>query len=453
MAEQLFLNGMHGAQQAPGAAAPRAETSTAAEASGPAEARPSADAPRDPGPEPPRQPAEPPRQPAEPPRQPADASRAPAPEPPREAAARLSAELEAALVRELMEAYQTLNYTHFRRKLRSASIELSDAASRLGRWISEARAIEISRPLVLTQPWGVVIEVLKHEMAHQYVHEVLGVTDEAAHGPAFREVCARLGIDATASGMPAAAPSPADPGAAAGGDAGADARILDRIARLLALADSPNANEAQAAMSAAQRLMLKYNLDVAKARAARQYGFRHLGTPSGRVGESERIVGGILGKHFFVEAIWVPVYVPLEGKRGSILEICGTPANLEMAAYVHAFLHHTAEQLWREHKRAHGVKGDKDRRTYIAGVMLGFLEKLNTERKASAEQGLVWVRDADLDSYYRTRHPRVQHLRHTGNQRTAAHAHGREAGRKIVLHRPMQGATGERGLLLPGKKG
>ncbi|WP_437298009.1 SprT-like domain-containing protein [Sorangium sp. So ce426] len=427
MAEQLFLNGMRGAQQGPGAAAPPAEPAPTEAAAQP-EARPSPDAP--------------------------------APEPPLETAARLSAELEAALVRELMAAYQSLNYTHFRRKLRSASIELSDAASRLGRWVSEARAIEISRPLVLTQPWGVVIEVLKHEMAHQYVHEVLGVRDEAAHGPAFREVCTRLGIDGTAAGMPAAGRSPADPGGVArGGDADAseasvDARILDRIARLLALADSPNANEAQAAMSAAQRLMLKYNLDVAKARAARQYGFRHLGAPSGRVGETERIVGGILGKHFFVEAIWVPVYVPLEGKRGSVLEICGTPANLEMAAYVHAFLHHTAEQLWNEHKRTQGVKGNKDRRTYQAGVMLGFLEKLNAERKVSAEQGLVWVRDADLDGYYRTRHPHVQHLRHTGNQRTAAHAHGREAGRKIVLHRPMQGATGNRGMLLPpGKKG
>ncbi|WP_437591148.1 SprT-like domain-containing protein [Sorangium sp. So ce1000] len=426
MAEQLFLNGMRGAQQASGAAAPAEPSSSTAAAAQP-------------------EPQPPPG--------------APAPEPPLETAARLSAELEAALVRELMAAYQSLNYTHFRRKLRPASIELSDAASRLGRWISEARAIEISRPLVLAQPWGIVIEVLKHEMAHQYVHEVLGVRDEAAHGPAFREVCERLGIDAMASGMPATGRSPADPGGAAGGDgatpeASVDARILDRIARLLALADSPNENEAQAAMSAAQRLMLKYNLDVAKARAARQYGFRHLGAPSGRVGETERIVGGILGKHFFVEAIWVPVYVPLEGKRGSVLEIVGTPANLEMAAYVHAFLHHTAEQLWSEHKRTHGVRGNKDRRTYQAGVMLGFLEKLNAERKVSAEQGLVWVRDADLDGYYRTRHPHVQHLRHAGNQRTAAHAHGREAGRRIVLHRPMQGATGDRGMLLPpGKKG
>jgi hypothetical protein len=372
---------------------------------------------------------------------------APAPdgEQPRQVAAKLGAELEAALVRELMTAYQTLNYSHFRRKLKPAAIELSDAVSRLGRWVSDARAIEISRPLVLQHPWAIVIEVLKHEMAHQYVYEVLGVADEAAHGPAFREVCERLGIDATASGMPAAA-------AGAGPDE-AEQRILERISRLLALAESSNVHEAQAAMGAAQRLMLKYNLDVARARAAREYRFRHLGTPSGRVGESERIVGGILAKHFFVEAIWVPVYLPLDGKRGSVLEICGTHANLEMGAYVHAFLHHTAEHLWLDHKRTHRVQGNKERRTYLAGVMLGFLEKLNAERKASAEQGLVWVQDADLDGYYRRRHPHVQHVRHAGNQRTAAHAHGREAGRRIVLHRPMQGQTGERGMLLPGPRG
>jgi Protein of unknown function (DUF2786)/SprT-like family len=445
MAQQLFLNGFRPDR-------PAAQTPASSPQAGPSAqpgeppADPAAGSPAPPqtsSPAPPQtsSPAPSPRGPERPP-----SPAAPPPEPPREVAARLSVELEAALVRELMAAYQSLNYSHFKRKLRPASIELSNATSRLGRWASDARAIEISRPLVLQQPWTIVIEVLKHEMAHQYVHEVLAITDEAAHGPAFREVCERLGIDATASGMPAA------------GDAGAaardgEARILERIARLLSLAESPNVHEAQAAMSAAQRLMLKYNLDITAARAAREYGFRHLGAPSGRVGESERIVGGILTKHFFVEAIWVPVYVPLDGRRGSILEVCGTSANLEMAAYVHSFLHHTAEQLWREHKRAHRIQGNKERRTYLSGVMLGFLEKLNSERKASAEQGLVWVQDADLDGYYRKRHPHVQLVKHTGNQRTAAHAHGREAGRQIVLHRPMQGQTGERGLLLPGKKG
>ena len=94
-------------------------------------------------------------------------------------------------------------------------------------------------------------------MAHQYVHEVLGKVDESAHGPAFRELCARLGIDAGAAGVPAAGAPSAD-----------DARVLERIARLLALAESANVHEAQAAMNAAQRLMLKHNLEQPRRRGA-----------------------------------------------------------------------------------------------------------------------------------------------------------------------------------------
>ncbi len=46
----------------------------------------------------------------------------------------------------------------------------------------------------------------------------------------------------------------------------------------------------------------------------------------------------ILSRHFFVEAIWIPVYRPREGKRGSVLEICGSPDNVEIAEYVHGYL-------------------------------------------------------------------------------------------------------------------
>jgi hypothetical protein len=351
----------------------------------------------------------------------------------------LNIELEAALVRELRATYQDLNAAYFKRALRPVAIELSDATGRLGRWRSDVRSIEIARSLVVEQTWGVVVEVLKHEMAHQYVHEVLGQTTETSHGPAFRDVCRRLGIDATASGMPQGGEAPT----------GDDARILERIARLLALAESSNANEAQAAMNAAQRLMLKHNLDTAKAQTPRGYAFRHLGKATGRVTESERLLAAILAQHFFVEVIWVPVYRALEQKRGSVLEICGTSSNLEMAAYVHAFLTHTAEQLWQEHKREAGIRSNRDRRTYLAGVMTGFLEQLNAEKTRNREQGLVWVRDADLSDFYRRRHPHIQRVRHVGNRRTEAHAHGRAAGRKIVLHRPVEGKATSAGRLLP----
>ncbi|MBI4950440.1 MAG: DUF2786 domain-containing protein [Myxococcales bacterium] len=350
----------------------------------------------------------------------------------------LGAALEAALARELLRAYRQLNAVHFDQSLRTPVLRLTDHTTALGRWDRVRRSIEISRPMLLAAPWGAVLEVLKHEMAHQYAHEVLGAVDEASHGPAFRDVCRRMGIDARAAGLPEAS---AD-------DDPERARLLKRIAGLLALAESPHRHEAETAAALAQRLMLKHNIAVASAPVAARdaalprYGFRHLGEPTGRVPEAAHLLASILAEHFFVEAIWVPVYRPREGRHGSVLEICGREENLEMASYVHAFLSGTAERLWREHKRVEAVRGDRDRRTYLAGVMEGFRERLRSEGKKAREQGLVWLGDADLKGFYRQRHPHVRHVRVGGYGGSEARSHGREAGRHIVLRRGVgQGAS------------
>ena len=260
-------------------------------------------------------------------------------------ARRLTVELEAALLRELRVSFDELNQSYFKRALRPPEIKISDSRRRLGQWDSSRRRIEMSRSLFVKEPWGTVLEVLKHEMAHQYVHEILGRVDEPSHGPAFREVCEKLGIDSRAAGLPAGPPCETDDGRQQ------HVKVLERIAQLLALAQSSNVHEAQAATSLAQKLMLKYNVESAALGTRGGYEFRHLGIPSGRVSESERLLSIILGQHFFVEVIWVPVYRPLEKKRGHVLEICGTRPNLEMASYVHAFLLRSAEHLWAEHKR------------------------------------------------------------------------------------------------------
>ncbi len=344
----------------------------------------------------------------------------------------LTANLERQLVRELLREYKNLNASYLRGGLKTPTIELGTAESFLGRWHQTTRTIEISRALVLGHSWGAVVEVLKHEMAHQYAHEVLGAVDETSHGRAFREVCARFGIDARASGIPSAHE--------------ADERAVTRIAKLLALAESPNRHEAEAAMAAAQKLMLKYNLE-ARAQESRGYEHRHLGTPSGRVSEHERMLAMILGKHFFVEVIWVPVYRPLAGKRASVLEVCGSPSNVAMAEYAHTFLSRTADDLWTAHKRASGERSNRDRRTFLTGVMQGFLDKLGTQARVHAKEGLVWVGDADLHGFYRRRHPHVRNVRYGGRPKNQAYAKGREHGQRIVLHKPVT-ASESRGRLL-----
>jgi hypothetical protein len=349
-------------------------------------------------------------------------------------------ERERALLRALLGAHRQLNHTHFRGALATPQIALGDAAAFLGRWLHAARTIELSRTLVLEQSWGVVLEVLKHEMAHQYVDEVLGEREQAAHGPAFHRVCKERGIDARASG----APWPTE-----GAEPLREERVaLEKISRLLSLASSPNEHEAQAAMAAAQRLMLKYNLEACAENSGRDYCFRHVGSPTGRVYEPPRILALILSEHFFVETIWVPVWRPLEGKRGQVIEVCGTRANVELADYVHDFLTRTGDRLWLEHKRAQGIRSNRDRRTFLAGVMTGFRDKLSSQKKQHREDGLVWRGDAQLDAYVKARHPRLQWTRYSSSQHHAAHVEGRRAGSTIVLHRGLSRGPESRGRLL-----
>ena len=348
----------------------------------------------------------------------------------------LTAKLETLLVREIALEWAHLNRLYFKEALTPPQIALVPSRGQLGRWVHDTRTLEMSKMLVVEQPWGVVLEVLKHEMAHQYVREILREDGQSPHGKAFRDTCARLGIDGAAAGMPSA-PSETEQ------------RVIERIARLLALAESPNQHEAEAAAIAAQRLMLKHNLEVRRDARARGYAWKHLGTPSGRITEAERILAMVLGKHFFVEVIWVPVYRPLEAKRGSVLEVCGSPSNLEIAEFVHHFMLGTAERLWEEHKAQLGIRSNRDRRTFLAGVMAGFAEKLGRGAEQHKAEGLVWKRDADLSTFLRARHPHVRHVRHTGARRNDAFSHGRQAGRKIVLHRGVRGAAENRGRLLP----
>jgi Protein of unknown function (DUF2786) len=338
----------------------------------------------------------------------------------------LYVDLDAALLRELSDTWREFNANHFRGRLRPPVLSLSDASRRLGQWSSATRTLAIDRALAYEKPWSVVREVLKHEIAHQFVDEVLRIHDQTAHGPAFEDVCRRFGIDASATGVPAAP---------TGGDGGSP--VLRRIARLLALAESPNVHEAEAAMKTAQRLMLKHNIDAKIAAAREGYAFVQLGLPRRRVDAAEHVLAGLLARNFFVEAIWVPSYVAKEARSGRVLELCGTLSNLEVASYVHGFLLETSERLWREHKRNHGIDSDKERRRFLVGVMSGFDDRLKSGNKENQREGLIWIGDPGLDDYLGQRYPRRAGGAGIGVRQTAAYEHGRAAGRNIVLHKPV----------------
>ena len=78
--------------------------------------------------------------------------------------------------------------------------------------------------------------------------------------------------------------------------------------------------------------------------------------------------------------------------------------------------------------------------------------KSRGERKLSAAQGLVWVGDAELQGYFRRRHPQVRWARHAVSTSGEAYTRGQTAGRNIVLHRGVKSGSGAVIRQLPPKR-
>jgi hypothetical protein len=83
--------------------------------------------------------------------------------------------------------------------------------------------------------------------------------------------------------------------------------------------------------------------------------------------------------------------------------------------------------------------------------MSGFDEKLKTSTKEDRREGLIWVGDPGLENFLHQRYPRRTGGSGIGVRLTAAYEHGREAGRNIVLHKPVKEASARGRLLGPAR--
>ncbi len=340
--------------------------------------------------------------------------------------------LHRAWLKRLRDEWQTLNRDKLQNRLKLPIFLIDRASKRLGFWDPRQRTLGISEQHIWQHPWLDVVETLKHEMAHQYVSEVAGIHDETSHGQAWKEACRLLDILPQATATPGHAPETETD------------RMLQKVKKLLALAESPNVNEAEAAMAAAHALILRYNLDVAKAVQSVDYAWRRIGLTSAAIGLDWKLVASILSRWFFVECVWVSVYVARNDRMERQLEILGTATNLELAHYAHDFLHAACASLWRVHARA-GLRGS--RREFVAGVMMGFSQKLQTERAVHAGRGLVWLGDPALGGYVKTRYRHLRSMTSTGVRQSEAHQAGVNAGQKLRIHQGMH-AKGTGGGLL-----
>jgi hypothetical protein len=345
--------------------------------------------------------------------------------------------LKTAWIRQLKADWKTANYHYFKDSMRLPNLELSSADGVLGKWKGGYyRRLSISIDLINNYTWEYVQEVLYHEMAHQYVEEILGIREDMPHGDAFKRICRENGIDPTATGSIKSWVEKRENSSAVSSE---NHKILDKVQKLLALAQSANEHEAQNAMAKAHEFLLKHNLSLLDVQTKWNYIHKQIGE-AGKRNPIKTIISAIICRFFFVEAIWTFWYDQHKDRSGQVLEIYGTPENVEMAEYVYDYLQNISELLWIEHREREKINGNRHRRSFIYGLLDGFYNKLDGRIIKHQSGKLVWKGDPRLKEFYRRKNPKlVRSSSRYASSCQDTYNSGIIRGKNLVIHKGIHG--------------
>ncbi len=301
----------------------------------------------------------------------------------------------------------------------------AELSTTLGTWDPVSRRITLAACLFETCVWEQVVAILKHELAHKMVSDLGWGAGEPPHGPAFREACRLIECDPIAKQQLPWSPHGTHP-------------VISRIHKLLALSESPNRHEAEAALSKAHELMLKYNVDQMDGGKPGTYAFRFVAPLHLRTPIYIWSITNILSDFYFVDFISRP-YTGDDGRSRRAIELYGTPANLDMAEYVYYFLLQQADCQWEQHKRSMRLKGNQQRLSFLRGLYAGVHSRLSGERsRLASEKALVWIGDPDLKAFFRQRNPNVRLLKRGSRIDPDAHAAGHAAGEALRIRQGIE---------------
>jgi len=355
----------------------------------------------------------------------------------------------------LYSEYEDILYQYNLRLLKPV-IRIEPLATDWGNWNPETRAITLAHRLIEQHSWDIVVEVLKHEMAHQLADERLGGY-QSTHGVIFRDACRLLGVADWAASAACDLP-PEIPNWRQRVLTSEEERLLNRVEKLLALAESSNEYEAALAVERVRQLYAKYNLERLAAGSESAYVHCVINRRRRRIESDESAIFAILTAHFLVRAVFTSLYDARDLCEYRVVELLGARENVLMAEYVYYFLRHKLDTLWKEHRTRAGTAA-LAKRSYMLGVLSGFREKLDASAAvANAEasstgtsQALLKLADQQLEKFVATRYPRLTtRWWGTGYRDRDSYSAGVVDGGNITLHRGITHRTGNRGLSLPG---
>jgi predicted SprT family Zn-dependent metalloprotease len=346
--------------------------------------------------------------------------------------------------------------------LSTPAFEITGSKTVLGSWTPGSRTISVSSRLIKNYSWDAVINILKHEIAHQYVDEVMGRQRELPHGPAFQEACGLIGLPAPFRSATGDTPKVFIGNMEHDRDVAYDSRI-NKVKKMFGLASSSNIHEAAAAMRKANSFIYKYNLQrLDQKHGVGDYDYYIINTRKQRKNIMERKIAGLLMDYFYVDIVYSELYDPEKCETHKTIELLGTRENVAFARHVYDFLDRRIRFLWQEYRKKANAAG-RLKRSYMLGLLQGFREKLaqndmqqalpatlSRHSKSETISALVVAKDTGLAEFVTNRFPRLRKASYlsSGIFCGSAYKQGKKEGRNITIHKVMEHKAGNLGKLI-----
>lgn len=288
--------------------------------------------------------------------------------------------------------------------------------------------IGLNKKLIYLAKDAVLRDILKHELAHYLTFIYFGTTQP--HGKEFKEICTRFGF---AEEISAATINLAEANLAKEGDLTSE-RVLEKVKKLLQLAQSSNPHEAELATLKANQLLLRHNLENLPRDEESLYLDRIL--IQKRKDAKLTAIYDIL-RHFIVKPVLS------FGKDVCCLEVSGTLTNVKLARYVAEFLSYEMERLWEMAKTEENLQGLRAKNSFFLGIAKGFEEKMKISKSqmTTSDQKALVIVEKDLNAKVRQIYRRLSSSSSEGKTDLRAAEAGARKGKNLTIRQGVESSA------------
>ena len=336
-------------------------------------------------------------------------------------------------LRQLRREFETLD-ARYGLGLRPPVLALHRGLARLGFWHKASRRLSISVNLIEQYGWPAALLVLKHEMAHQIADESLGGAG-GSHDGRFLAACRRLDLPLAFC----RAAIDEETLAAVRRESEQGHPLLNRVKKLLALAQSDNIHEAALALAKARQLLARHQM-AEDDLAGEEIIYLPIVLATQRVSGVTRRLCGLISGIFPVSVVESSLYDPWRDKEMAVFEVFGRRGAAHCAVHAWHFLDERLESLWSRQRRQSQGGGRRERDSFMLGVLQGFSEAWQKTHVAAEETPairalIVASADPAVAARLHRRYPRLRSRKLAGRTVTCRqYEKGKEAGRQLKLH-------------------